>query len=1241
MSAFLSGLASAFDAVIQTTLQATVLAALILILQRLLRKRLAPRWHYALWLLVLARLFLPWTPESPTSVFNYVRTEQATPTQLLLVIPDTDFEQFDGPPEGGPLSDFSGQSLDAPPDVAAIRLAWTDWLRLLWLGVATLLVLYVSAVNSSLWWRVRREPAIDDGPAAFEFAACKEVMGVRDAIRLVRTSRVSTPALLGLLRPRLLLPESMERALSREDLRHVFLHELAHYRRGDLLVNWLMVACNIVHWFNPALWYAFHRMRADREIACDALAMSHIAPEDTPSYGRTLLRLLEHVARPRPLPGLVGVLERKSHLKKRIRGIAGFRPGSYRWSILAVVLIAVLSAVALTNASTQESVETQTLPSQNQYTSAASEAPSPAAAASLALPPRAIGGTVTDAEGNPVSGAWVEWGYIYDTPEKRQRTCTGPEGRYSLTTTRYAHGFRLGVTKSGYAPQWYDIAPPHLVGDLKSPDEYVFPPQTKDFALQPAHDIRGVVVDTQGNPIPGVAVTALTSAGGYYSSFSMPSSPTLLPGTSAFTTSTSEDGTFALEGLPSGEVTLRLQAPHRHVNDGNYKVDEPCRIMMHGSGKAGIVQARAIDGVSGLPIPSYRVTRRHVASEMAVENSEGVFVSDSDLTAANDYEFHVYAEGYLPWSGQLNATEVTDSEVLSLSLTPGPLLKGILVNGVTGEPIPNGALIYGVMGETRRVEWGDWDRYIDGYHGLTSVQRATSGTDGVFQFSEDPDHPGALFARAPGYARAILPPVQRVAVDSAATVRFALFPEASILGTVLRDGVPQPGAIVHLSKTGADDDFEHTFEFVTADANGKFAYMQLASGDYSLAVQDPFTGITRDGSAANLLLAQGERREVEISSPTQPAANALTESAAESASPPTEPRQDLDDSSSEIQTVSPSTPYTIDFQSFRLGRKDLERVVESWPEVIGVDVLYGKPRVLQVPAKFGSPRESLSGAEATELGHLLTRMTWGSAAKYALSMPKGNVTLPGFDLLAYLGHAPEYRRKLMGQNEVDGYEAAPSPAFTNPVEGEFITVLPGIESQPGGARLEVLWQSREREPGIGEEVPQHPVFVQYPVKFGEWTAITFPKTRTQHYLVFVRVTEGAADFDAAAAVASSMKDATQRSTKSPAPPSPDVIAKLNSPISLEFEGEHLAAITAFMASYLGLSIELDTQVIAPQGSAPTESAAYATDGIVPYVKLADVPFKDALKALLRPLGLDYDVRGDTVYISTPARLAAP
>ncbi|MCL4218437.1 MAG: M56 family metallopeptidase, partial [Candidatus Hydrogenedentes bacterium] len=158
------------------------------------------------------------------------------------------------------------------------------------------------------------------------------------------------PALFGFIRPRLLIPKTLLESMSPRELRHVLCHELAHLKRRDILVNWLVAVLQIVHWFNPVMWYAFYRMRADREVACDALALSYLDAGEAQEYGRTVLSLFDTHRRVGALPGVAGILEDKTHLKRRIAMIAAFTKPSRRWTVVALCLFVALGVAGLTEA---------------------------------------------------------------------------------------------------------------------------------------------------------------------------------------------------------------------------------------------------------------------------------------------------------------------------------------------------------------------------------------------------------------------------------------------------------------------------------------------------------------------------------------------------------------------------------------------------------------------------------------------------------------------------------------------------------------------------------------------------------------------------------------------------------------------------------------------------------------------------------------------------------------------------
>ncbi|MEJ2704786.1 MAG: M56 family metallopeptidase [Sedimentisphaerales bacterium] len=223
-------------------------------------------------------------------------------------------------------------------------------LPFLWLAGALALGGYIVICNLRLWRAARVECPSTDKETLELLEKCRAAIGLRTIVALVPSETINTPVLLGFVRPRLLVPKSMAEKLNREELRYVFLHELAHVKRHDIAIGWLTTLLQVVHWFNPFVWLAFHRMRSNRESACDAFVLSRMQGEETQRYGRAIVSLLEHFSVPQSLPGLAGILESKSQLKRRIAMITQFKNNSYRWSPLAIVLIIILACISLPEA---------------------------------------------------------------------------------------------------------------------------------------------------------------------------------------------------------------------------------------------------------------------------------------------------------------------------------------------------------------------------------------------------------------------------------------------------------------------------------------------------------------------------------------------------------------------------------------------------------------------------------------------------------------------------------------------------------------------------------------------------------------------------------------------------------------------------------------------------------------------------------------------------------------------------
>ena len=336
-----------FDWLLWTTIQAALLFCLIMMVQLILRSRLPIRLHYCLWLLLLIRLAIPWLPESRISVFNLVPRSMQQGRIL---------ESFSQPKIARGMGFYRHFESEGTPESQQEDNSKTFFVRfvrmlpLLWLLGTVILAVYVGAGNFHLWWLVTRERPLTDQKILDLLEDCKSEMGIRTILGVVMTDKVKSPALFGFLRPRLLLPAGMIETLSREELRYVFLHELGHLRRRDIYVGWLMSLLQVLHWFNPLVWLAFYRIQTDRELACDALVLTRTRSGESKEYGRTIVNLLERFSRPQRLPSMAGILETKSQLKRRIKMIAKFKKTSRPQWAGAMLLLAVLACVVLTNA---------------------------------------------------------------------------------------------------------------------------------------------------------------------------------------------------------------------------------------------------------------------------------------------------------------------------------------------------------------------------------------------------------------------------------------------------------------------------------------------------------------------------------------------------------------------------------------------------------------------------------------------------------------------------------------------------------------------------------------------------------------------------------------------------------------------------------------------------------------------------------------------------------------------------
>lgn len=156
-------------------------------------------------------------------------------------------------------------------------------------------VMVLSLWHLGGWVQVQRIRRAHTSPLGGQWdrklAELRRRVGVSQPVRLFESALVKVPAVVGWLRPVILVPTSALSGLSPQQLEAILAHELAHVRRHDYLVNILQAVVETVLFYHPAVWWVSRQVRAERENCCDDVASR--ACGGAVAYARALAALEE------------------------------------------------------------------------------------------------------------------------------------------------------------------------------------------------------------------------------------------------------------------------------------------------------------------------------------------------------------------------------------------------------------------------------------------------------------------------------------------------------------------------------------------------------------------------------------------------------------------------------------------------------------------------------------------------------------------------------------------------------------------------------------------------------------------------------------------------------------------------------------------------------------------------------------------------------------------------------------
>lgn len=324
--------------ILQMSIQAGLLVIAIVVIRAVALNKLPKTTFLVLWGVALIRLLVPFSFSSRFSAYAFVgntfdrASANITPTTVTTPLPNNQAIGGTG-------------VLDTPTQIIGQQANAIDPLTVVWLIGVLVAIIFFAVVfwrncrELRFAWIIRENRFIDEWQNDHKLLR---------PLSVLQSDRLTTPITVGYLRPRIILPKSMN--LEDEQLlRYVLTHEYYHIRRFDMVWKLLITFALCIHWFNPLVWVMVILINRDLEITCDEMVVHHFGAGTKTTYAYSLIGMAEQ--RSKLAPFYSGFS--KNATEERITAIMKIKKHSLIAVFISIMVVAGTTTVFATSAAAQ------------------------------------------------------------------------------------------------------------------------------------------------------------------------------------------------------------------------------------------------------------------------------------------------------------------------------------------------------------------------------------------------------------------------------------------------------------------------------------------------------------------------------------------------------------------------------------------------------------------------------------------------------------------------------------------------------------------------------------------------------------------------------------------------------------------------------------------------------------------------------------------------------------------------
>lgn len=358
-----------FYQVLYMTVVGSIVGLLIYFVRNIFDKKISGKWKCIMWCIALVTLLIPIRIEIKTDKSVVMQSEIIDSFENIKYINQEssrvtkpskeektgvlDFSDFNDETSSKKSFENMNQVVNADNNMTSIQIAEeqklnTDIKELIlnilipsvWMfGILIFITTFISGsrrINKRISKNIYKDERLEN-----ILSMCKKQLVIKKKINIVLQSYKKVPSIFGILNPSILITEeTLEQ--DNQTIKYIFLHELSHYKRKDLIFNYVLLCVLSIHWFNPVVWFLFKKIRQDIEIGADELASKKLDKNEKKEYGMVLINLLKNRTGENYTASMLCMSDTGKNMERRIHMIKGKSS-----SVISIILVIIVALVVI------------------------------------------------------------------------------------------------------------------------------------------------------------------------------------------------------------------------------------------------------------------------------------------------------------------------------------------------------------------------------------------------------------------------------------------------------------------------------------------------------------------------------------------------------------------------------------------------------------------------------------------------------------------------------------------------------------------------------------------------------------------------------------------------------------------------------------------------------------------------------------------------------------------------------